>query len=466
MPVPKSVVPSILEPDAAGVEARIRTLPDRCSLVEIRADLLSPDDLGRVVTGCGKDVIVTARREQDGGRFTGSESERQSLLLSGLHAGAAFVDLEIDSPAAGEHSIPQERLVLSWHGDDCREEELQQVLSRMTSQGAARYKLVPRATRTEDLVHVYRFLNRLPVGSPAVACFASGPRGTPSRILALSWGSCWTLGFPPGGQGTAPGQLPVLDLLDIYDVTSIGKGTRLFGLLGNDLAGSPSPAMHNAALQALDLDSRYLAMETDRFEDLAILAEPHGPFSVAGFGVTMPFKEHAAGIAVGKDRFAREAGAVNTLVPAQAGWQGHNTDATAIRQLISATLAPRVRQVLIYGAGGTARTAAAVFRAAGDKVTLLGRDHSRVQQVAGELGVEAASSWPAAGEADILVNATPEGGRGEPWSGDRPLPGELVLDAPYGAVATDLVRKARDQGLDAGSGRRSVPAVDRARTPG
>lgn len=465
MPDPSRVVPSILEPDATGAESRIRMLPSLCSLVEIRADGLSRDDLRRVVTSCDRETIVTVRREQDGGLFEGTESERRDLLLAGLHAGAAYVDIEIDSPLAGDKQVDPGRLILSWHGRSRDPISLRAILSRMTAQGAAMYKLVPHAAGLEDLSAIRNFLGGLEGDGLAVTCFASGPRGALSRILALSWGSRWTIGFPSGAPATAPGQLPVSDLLEIYDVETIGKKTRLFGLLGNDLQGSPSPAMHNAALRTLGIDARYLPMETDRFQDLGLLAEPAGPVGAERFGITMPFKTDGAALCVDLDQAGRAAGAVNTLIPAGDGWQGHNTDATAIRRLVDSVLAPRKRSVLIHGAGGTARTAATVFQDAGDRVSLIGRNRSRVQELADELGVGSLPDWSLAAAADILVNATPEGAGGEKWPDHRALPTELVLDAPYGPQDTDLVGKARGSGLTVLSGRDWIlaQAVDQFR---
>ncbi len=460
-----AVVPSILEQDGVTVLERIRRLPDRCTLVEIRADHLSPDDLSRVVAHSGRELVVTVRRVQDGGAFSGAESERWHLLQAGLAAGAAYVDLEIDSPAAAERLVPRERLVLSWHGEGPGLEPLPSILSRMTASGAALYKLVPKAAQVSDLTAIRDFLKSIPDGGPAVICFAAGRFGALSRILAPSWGSRWTIGFPPGGRETGEGQFPVSDLLETYDVKAIGDRTRIFGLLGSDLGESPSPAMHNAALRDLGIEARYLPMEIDRIRDLAFLSDSEGPIKAVGFGVTMPFKEEAAALCTDQDHGGLAAGAVNTLVAAAGGWQGHNTDATAIRRLVGSLLQPRNCRALVHGAGGTARTAATVLRDSGAVVSMLGRNPVRVRQVAGELGIEVAGDWNESGSADIFVNATPVGRDGEDWPHDRALPAKLVLDAAYGRSETDLVRKARESGLAVISGREMIlaQAVDQFR---
>ncbi len=453
MPDHIAVVPSILETDAATVLKRIGRLPARCSLVEIRADSLSSDDLSRVVARCGRDAVVTIRTKQEGGSFIGSESERLDLLMAGLHTGAAYVDLPIDSPAAVQGLVPRERLILSWHGNHREHGPLSTILSRMTSIGAALYKMVPLAMGVECLQEIREFLKEVPPGGPAVICFAAGRYGAQSRILAPSWGSRWTFGFPPGGRPTAEGQFPAADLLDIYNVPAIGGQTRIFGLLGRDLAGSPSPAMHNAAFRDLGMDARYLPMAVDSMRDFELLSDPDGPVGAEGFGVTMPFKGEAAARCTELDPWSTAAGAVNTLVQAADGWHGRNSDAMAIRMLVGSVLSPRNRRVLVYGAGGIARGATVVLRDAGALVTMVGRNPDRVRQVAGELGVESVPDWPDRFPADILVNATPAGRDGQDWPDACRLPAKLVLDAPYSRTETDLVRKARKAGLAVISGK-------------
>ncbi len=453
MPEHTAVIPSILESDAETVLKRIGRLPGRCSLVEIRGDFLSSKDLSRVVARCGREVVVTVRMKQEGGSFPGSESERKDLLLTGLQAGAAYADVPVDSPAAVQGLVPRERLILSWHGNRRESDPLPKILSRMRAMGAALYKLVPLATGVECLQAIRDFLQEISPGGPAVICFAAGRYGAQSRILAPSWGSRWTFGYPPGGEPTAEGQFPAADLLEIYDVQAIGSRTRIFGLLGRDLAGSPSPAMHNAAFRDLGLDARYLPMAVDSMRDLEVLSAPDGPVGAEGFGVTMPFKGEAAARSADLDRWSAAAGAVNTLVQTAGGWHGRNTDAMAIQRLVGSVLSPRDRRVLVYGAGGLARGAVVVLRDAGALVTLYGRNPDRVRQVAAELGVDAVPAWPDRVGADILVNATPAGRDGQDWPAAWRLPAKLVLDASYGRKETDLVRKAREAGLAVVSGK-------------
>jgi shikimate dehydrogenase len=385
--------------------------------------------------------------------------------MAALRAGASYVDLPFDSDAELIELVPKRSRILSWHGGHGEKGDLFSILSRMQSIGAAMYKLVPSAAGVADLGPVRDFLKESRKKEPSVICFASGRFGALSRILAPSWGSRWTYGYPAGGRPTAPGQFRAEDLIELYNVPEIGGETVLIGLLGGDLAGSPSPAMHNAALRDLGIDARYLPMEIETIADFRFLTDPDGPIAAGGTGVTMPFKRDAARLAVHLDSWSTRAGAVNTLVRSEEGWRGYNTDAKAIRDLAGSLMQVRNRKVLVYGAGGTARASVVAMKDAGGSVTLVGRNRQRVQQLAEELDVDFVPEWTDRVHADVLVNATPVGKRRESWPATGPLPGKMVIDAPYGAQETDLVRKAREAGLKVVSGRELIlaQAVDQFR---
>ena len=83
-------------------------------------------------------------------------------------------------------------------------------------------------------------------------------------------------------------------MTEVHDVLGIGPQTRHFALVGQQLSGSPSPAMHRSGYLECGIDARYLPIEAESFETLAALVGPGRLFDVEGFGVTMPFKEQAA----------------------------------------------------------------------------------------------------------------------------------------------------------------------------
>jgi 3-dehydroquinate dehydratase/shikimate dehydrogenase len=445
-----AVVCSILERDAEATARRLRHAPPACRLVEIRGDLLRGEEIARLVRDAGRPTVVTVRRRHEGGHFDGGEDERRRTLLDALAAGARFVDVEFGSPlqdlADGDDAA---RVILSHHGAPCRVDEMTPRFRAMAATRAARLKIVPTARSPREAEAVRDLLETARRGDRPLACFASGRSGAVTRLTALAWGSWGTYGAAAPGAETAQGQFSVRDLLEVYDVGSIGPATRLFALLGSAVSGSPSPAMHNAGYRREGLDARYLPLEIDRLDEVLPLLGREGALGVEALAVTMPLKEAACERCGERDEVARASGAVNTVLIRRDGWSGFNTDGPAALSLVRSRLDPAGATVAIVGAGGTARAVAAVLAGAGARVSLFNRDPDRARRTARALGVGGRSlgELPAAGW-DVLVQATPVGARGERVLPADRLEGTLVLDAVYGSE-TPLVRDARERGLHA-----------------
>ena len=129
-----------------------------------------------------------------------------------------------------------------------------------------------------------------------------GAAGLPSRILAAALGSCWTY----GGTAIAPGQVPPALMRSRYRVGAAHRRDAGLRRGGRPIGHSWSPALHNAALQALGIDAVYLPFEAQDIDDLLAAA---AAFGVRGLSVTAPFKLDALARAVEADPVARRLGA-------------------------------------------------------------------------------------------------------------------------------------------------------------
>ncbi len=237
---------------------------------------------------------------------------------------------------------------------------------------------------------------------------------------------------------------------------------RFLGLLGNPVAHSVSPAMHNAGFRALGLDAVYLAFDVPRG---ALGAAIYGlqALGAAGFNLTIPHKEAALKLLDDLAPAAAAIGAVNTVVRSGRHLVGHNTDAGgftwALRE--EAGLDPRGRRAVILGAGGFARAVAYGLREAGAEVQVVNRSLERARLLAESLGrgitaLEAGGGRALAAlrEADLVVNATPLGMHpavgGTPLEDLSPLKdGCVVVDGIFNPLTTRLVGEARHRGLRA-----------------
>jgi shikimate dehydrogenase len=202
--------------------------------------------------------------------------------------------------------------------------------------------------------------------------------------------------------------------------------TVLAGVLGHPVAHSRSPAMHNAAFEALGLDWRYvkLPVPPELFAE-TVRALPGSGYR--GANVTIPHKLAALAVADSATEAARAVGAANTLTFADGGAiEADNTDAGGFIAALGEQ--PAGRRALVLGAGGAARAVVwALVEAGAAEVSVWNRTPGRAEDLAAALGARAVRRPEAA---DIVVNATSVGLHDDDASA-LPLEG---MEAPEAAV--------------------------------
>ncbi len=137
-------------------------------------------------------------------------------------------------------------------------------------------------------------------------------------------------------------------------VTLGAMGSRVFGILGYPVSHSRSPAMHEAAYRALDLDARYVPFPVAP-ADLADAIRGLRALGVEGVNVTVPHKEAVVALVDEVEPAARAIGAVNTLVRDGARWIGTNTDAEGLARSLEEEGVEVGEYLVVLGAGGAAR---------------------------------------------------------------------------------------------------------------
>ncbi len=179
--------------------------------------------------------------------------------------------------------------------------------------------------------------------------------------------------------------------------------TRVYGILGDPVAHSLSPAMQNAAFAAAGLDAVYVPFPVTAEDVEATMAGLHAA-GIAGLNVTIPHKEAAARLCIALRPRARACGAANTLLRGRKGWIGDNTDgAGLLASLAEHRCDPRGKNVLLIGAGGSARSVAHAFARAGTRLLIVA---NRTPQRAADL--VATLRRRDAYAADLRVLANPE----------------------------------------------------------
>lgn len=246
----------------------------------------------------------------------------------------------------------------------------------------------------------------------------------------------------------------------------ISGRTRLAGIIGWPVEQSLSPAMHNAAYQALGLDWAYIPLPVPDESALVTVVEALRSLPFVGFNVTMPYKRMMLQLCDEVATLARMAGAVNTVHCVDGRLIGYNTDGRGIVDSITAETGfdPAERSVAIIGAGGAAAAAlVSLVLGKAARVVVLNRNVEkaeelieRMQPFARKTVLEAAplgaDTQEIVREADLVVNATPLGmttGDKSPVLSEWLRPGQVVADMVYSASPTPLVEAARLAGATA-----------------
>ena len=249
---------------------------------------------------------------------------------------------------------------------------------------------------------------------------------------------------------------------------SITTSTRLCAVIGNPVAHSLSPALHNAAFDALGLDFVYVAFQV---EDLkSALGGMRALSNFRGMSVTIPHKIEAMKYVDEVAEVDRSIGSINTIINDNGKLLGLGTDGPgALKALVDARTELEGKSVLMLGSGGAARAIA--FTLARDsrlaKLTILDIDESMLRGLSADLQAGTAariesealtdgSLARAMEHADVIINCTPIGMHPKEDASLVPAglfrPGQTVFDIVYTPLETKLLADARSRGLKVISG--------------
>lgn len=249
---------------------------------------------------------------------------------------------------------------------------------------------------------------------------------------------------------------------------TISPATKLCAVIGNPVGHSLSPALHNAAFNALDLDFVYVAF---RVEDLkSAIYGMRALQNFRGMSVTIPHKVEIIDYLDEVAEVDRFIGSVNTVINEEGRLYGFGTDGPgALKALVDAGVTLQGAHVLMLGAGGAARAIAFTIAAAaplGGLVLMdinsqvmecLSADLARGTGVAvGTDRLENDSIAAQVPRADIIINCTPVGMHPKEDASLVPAEllrsGQVVFDVVYTPFETKLLKDAASRGCRTISG--------------
>jgi shikimate dehydrogenase len=223
-----------------------------------------------------------------------------------------------------------------------------------------------------------------------------------------------------------------------------------------------SPAMHNAAFEALGLDYIYLPFHVRR-EELKGAINGIRALNIVGLNVTIPHKSEVIPLLDKLEPLAEGMGAVNTIVNEDGKLIGYNTDAPGfLRALRFNGIEPEGKKVVILGAGGAAKGISFILAGAGASLVILNRTLPRAEELASQIASYYGGNTKAMtlnednlkralDGADVLVNTSSVGM--VPDVLQTPVPAGLlwpdvtVFDIVYNPRETRLLREAKAAGV-------------------
>lgn len=228
----------------------------------------------------------------------------------------------------------------------------------------------------------------------------------------------------------------------------IDASTSLYAVLGNPVAHSLSPVMHNAAFAHTGINAVYLAFKVT---DLQSAISGIKSMGIQGVSITIPHKVEVMKYLDAIDPVAKEIGAVNTIINQKGFLNGYNTDGIGAVQALKEHIDLKNQSVAILGAGGAARAIGFSVVKHGATVTIFNRTPSKGEQLAKDLN---ADYYPLSDfhkkACKILINTTPVGMI--PNIDCSPIPKHYlekdmtVMDIVYHPLKTKLLQDAEALG--------------------
>ncbi len=384
-------------------------------LVELRLDCLLRDpNLTRILKERHPPLVVTIRREADGGLWRGTEEKRQALLREAIALGIDYVDLEMDI-APKIRRFGKTKRIVSYHNLKTTPLEIKDIAEQCHESDADIVKIAARAESVTEASWILQLGKNATVPTIPIAM---GAIGVFTRVLGTKFGAPFTYAHFNPESVFAPGMMSYNVLKRDYCHDQIDQDTEVYAVIGDPIDQSLSPALHNPSFRHLGLNKVMVPLLI-LAEALQVSLKQLEWLGIKGMSVTIPHKEEIVALLHEKDEAVERIGACNTVVIRDGNWSGYNTDyqaaLTALEAALGGTTEDGVsplldKQATILGAGGVARAVAFGLQSRGAIVTITNRHEERASKLAEEVGARSVPwSLRASLRPQVLINCTPVG---------------------------------------------------------
>ena len=200
--------------------AAVRKVAPLVDLFEVRIDLIG-EGWEELAGKLNKPWIACNRKQDEGGSWTGSETDRINEILKAIDLEAAIVDIELSTQ--GVHGLVTQikgraEVLLSYHNTEATPppDDLKDIVRKQLAAGADICKVVTTARSVADNLSVLRLIKEFP--ESRIIAFAMGEKGHISRLLCPLVGGYLTYGSIEPGKESASGQFTVEVLREIFRI--------------------------------------------------------------------------------------------------------------------------------------------------------------------------------------------------------------------------------------------------------
>lgn len=432
----------------------------RCDLIEFRLDRLGKEpDLKEIMEGINKPILISCRRKEDGGAWTGTEEERFLQLRTAIIAGPAYIELELDIA----DKIPRfgnTKRVVSITDTQRPLKDLEPLIDQAIAAKADVIKFVgptPTLDAAWPLLATVTKKRNVPVVGMGL-----GKPGVMFSLLAHRYGAPWTYAALEHGLEAHPGQATVSDLEEIYRWREIDSHTRFVAVAGFGPAETATVKALNAGFALHQLNIRCLPLEiglSDKINQMldalhigVLLANPQ-------------LSERALNLAELIDDGARKAQYADLVVKQTDGWHAFNTCWKSVIRVVEEALGTQSaedrpldrRNVFVIGAGGMARSVALGAQKRKGMISIAAADDNEARQLAQMTGarfIPLASMYDTLCDVVVIAEAQSfslPSGQSSHGTGVKLNPAFLrehmyVTDLTQLPGESDLLREARSRG--------------------
>jgi 3-dehydroquinate dehydratase/shikimate dehydrogenase len=363
----------------------------QCDLIELCLDhLLKEPDVGEMLQGIPKPILVACRRPEDGGKFAGTADERMTLLRQAIVAGPQYIELDLDT-APKVPRFGKTQRVISVMSLDGPPDDVDAIYEQAAKVNADVIKFAwptPTFESVWPLLKVIAQKRQIPavglgVGRAAVTLALIG------RALDVPW----SYAALERGLESVPGQPTVSDLKDIYCWDDISSKTRFVGLVGPvDRQMAITARVLNTAFRKVDDRHRCLPLPIQSFDQLRERLER---LKIPALLVTPNLARAAAAQADKRQGSAEASGYGDLILHQPEGWIAYNTIWRHAVNGVEDRLGKKVdgdrpldrRNVLVIGSGGLAEAFIHGVQRHKGIVSITGPNDKTAQQLAQKLNV-------------------------------------------------------------------------------